>query len=152
MTMTRWLALPLAAVLLAGCASTRISDADKRALYAAHAGAPVSSFRYFGSLNGWTPIGNDAVAVWTKPSEAWLLDLYGPCNDLGFSPVIGVTSNMNQVSAGFDKVLTRGAGAMDIPCRIKTIRPLDVKAIRQAEKTMRDQPEVAAPQAAPSGT
>src|SRR3546814_2622115 len=118
-----------------------MSDADKLATYRAHAGAPVSSFRYFGSINGWTSLGDSAIAVWTRPSEAWLLELTGPCPDIEYAPMIGVTSQSNRVSAKFDKVIAQGGGAtMRFPCRIETIRPLDVKAIKQAEKTARDQP------------
>ncbi|HST43967.1 MAG TPA: DUF6491 family protein [Luteimonas sp.] len=142
-TSTHWLAASLAMLLLPGCATSRVSDADKLALYEANAGAPVGSFSFFGSINGWTPLGDEAIAVWTKPREAYLLQLYGPCRDLPFSQVISVTSQMNRVSAGFDKVMARSTGSIDIPCRIKQIRPLDVKTIRQAEKTLRAQSEAA---------
>jgi hypothetical protein len=130
----------LLAAATAACASTGMSDADKLASYRAHAGAPVRSFQYFGQINGWTSLGDSAVAVWTKPSEAWLLELSGPCPDLEFAPAISVTSQFNRVSAKFDKVIPRGSGSMTIPCQISEIRPLDVKAIKQAEKTARDQP------------
>jgi hypothetical protein len=36
-------------------------------------------------------------------------------------------------------VIARNRGSIDIPCNIKQIRPLDVKAVKQAEKTARDQ-------------
>ncbi|HEY9540230.1 MAG TPA: DUF6491 family protein [Luteimonas sp.] len=135
------LASLLLAVTASACASTGMSDADKLATYRAHAGAPVSSFRYFGSINGWTSLGDSAIAVWTRPSEAWLLELTGPCPDIEYAPMIGVTSQSNRVSAKFDKVIAQGGGStMQFPCRIETIRPLDVKAIKQAEKTARDQP------------
>jgi hypothetical protein len=130
----------LLAAATAACASTGMSDADKLASYRAHAGAPVRSFQYFGQINGWTSLGDSAVAVWTKPSEAWLLELSGPCPDLEFAPAISVTSQFNRVSAKFDKVIPRGSGSMTIPCQISEIRSLDVKAIKQAEKTARDQP------------
>ncbi len=134
----------LLALALTACASTGMNQAEKLATYRAHAGEPVSSFRYFGSINGWTPLGDRAIAVWTKPSEAWLLELSGPCPDIEYAPMISVTNQFNRVSAKFDKVIAQGAGAgMRIPCRIETIRPLDVKAIKQAEKTARDQPDEA---------
>ena len=111
----RWLATPLALLLLSGCASNRLDDGEKLALYQANAGAPVKSFSFFGSINGWTPLGDEAIAVWTKPSEAYLLGLYGPCRDLPFSQVISVTSQMNRVSAGFDKVMVHATrGSIDI--------------------------------------
>lgn len=126
--------LLLVATLL-GCASTsRVSDAQKYAIYEANAGEAVDHFRYFGSINGWTPLGDSALAVWTRPSEVWLLDLSGPCQDLAFSSAIGVTSSMNRVSARFDKVLVRNRSSINIPCHIRQIRPLDVKGIRAAER------------------
>ncbi len=131
----------LLATVLAGCASIGgMSSNDKLALYRSHAGEPVNSFRFFGNINGWTPLGDSAIAVWTKPNEAWLLDLAGRCPDIEYTPSITVTSQFNRVSAKFDKVVARGHGSMDIPCQISEIRPLDVKSIKQAEKTARDQP------------
>lgn len=136
----RALAGLLAATLaLGGCASgTGLDDAGKLALYRAHAGAPKDSFTFFGSLNGWTPLGDSALAVWTRPGEAWLLELRGPCQDLDFSPAIGLTSSINRVHARFDKVLVRSPGSIDVPCYIDTIRPLDVKALRASEKELRE--------------
>ena len=132
-------ALALAAVSLAACATDPAQrDADRLALYNAHAGAPVKQFRYFGSINSWTPLGDEALAVWTKPSEAWLLDLSGPCSDLSFTPAIGLTHTFNTVSARFDKVLVHGRNNIQMPCQIVQIRPLDVKALRQAQRDARE--------------
>ncbi len=122
------------ALALAGCASRGPSDAERYALYAAHAGAEVDHFRYPGRINGWTPLGDTALALWTRPGEAWLLDLSGPCQDLRYTPAIGVTSTMNRVSARFDRVLVRSRGSIDFPCHIRTIRPLDVSTLRDAER------------------
>lgn len=125
----------LAVLALAACGTfPRTTDAEKYALYDAHAGEAVNHFRYFGSINGWTPLGDSALAVWTRPSEAWLLDLSGRCEDLTSTSAIGLTSNMSRVNARFDKVLVRSRAAVSIPCHIQQIRPLDIKAIRAAEK------------------
>jgi len=129
------------AALLGGCASgSKLSGTEKLALHREHAGAPVNSFRYFGSLTGWTPLGDTALAVWTRPSEAYLLELTGPCQDLDFAPAIGITNHMGQVSTRFDDVLvhTRSMPGPRMPCRIQTIRPLDVKALRASQKEMRE--------------
>ena len=136
----RWAGAALAAALaLSGCASdSGLGTAERLALYQAHAGEPVNSFRYFGSLNGWTPLGDSALAVWTRPSEAWLLSLHGPCQDLEFTPAIGLTSRMNQVHARFDKVIAHSGNPMRLPCHIREIRPLDVKALRASEKELRE--------------
>ena len=127
-------------LVLASCASTpSMSDGQKLALYRAHAGAPVSSFHYFGRFDSWTDLGDSAVAIWTRPSEAWLLELAGPCNGLEFTQAIGLSSQTGMVSARFDSVLVRNGGIAEIPCMIQTIRPLDAKALKQAERNAGDQ-------------
>ncbi|MBB3343479.1 DUF6491 family protein [Luteimonas sp. RC10] len=128
----------VAALTLGACASPGLRDADKYALYDAHAGAPVDHFRYMGQINGWTPLGDSALAVWTRPGEAWLLDLTGPCQDLSYTPAIGLTSTMSRVDARFDKVLVHSRSAISMPCHIRQIRPFDVKAVRAAEKHNRE--------------
>lgn len=143
--------LLLLAPMLAACATEGAQrDADKLALYRAHAGGPVQSFHFFGRLDSWTPLDDRTVAVWTRPSEAWLLDLDGACNDLDITPYIGLTSSAGTVSARFDKVLVRNTGGINLPCIIESIRPLDVKAIKQAERGEHDASQAATDQ--PSGT
>ena len=133
----------LASLLLAACATTGMSDGEKAALYEANAGESVRSFRYLGRLSGWTALGDSAVAVWTRPREAWLLDLSGPCPDLPYAHSIAITSNMNTVHVNFDKVRPiSGTPSMNVPCHIRQIRPLDVAAIREAERDMRQGGEV----------
>ena len=128
---------------LASCTSNPAQrDADRRALYLAHAGEPVSSFRYFGSLSGWTPLGEDAVALWTRPNQAYLVSFKGSCPDLDFAPGISVSSQFNTVYTNFDKVTVLNPGTMTIPCHIREIRPLDVKAIKQAERERRANAQV----------
>jgi hypothetical protein len=129
-----------ATLALGACASTGLGDDEKLEIYRTHAGAPVDSFQYFGSINGWTPLGDSAIAIWTRPSQAYLLDLYGPCSDIEYTPVISISNRMGRVYSRFDKVMVRNRGSIDMPCNIKQIRPLDVKAIKQAEKVARDQP------------
>ena len=136
--MKRHLLLGVLACALAACATNPAQrDAERLALYLAHAGEPVTSFRYSGSLNGWTPLGEDAVALWTRPSQAYLVSFKGRCPDLDFAPAISVSSQLNTVYKNFDKVTALTPGSMSIPCHIREIRPLDVKAIRQAEREMR---------------
>ena len=92
------------ALTLGACSTTRLSDAETLALYKAHAGEPVRDFQYFGQINGWTPLGDSALAVWTRPSQAYLLELYGPCADLDYAPAISLSNMMSRVSARFDNV------------------------------------------------
>lgn len=124
---------------LGGCATgTGLDDAGRLALYRAHAGEPANSFSYLGRLNGWTPLGDSALAVWTRPGEAWLLELEGPCQDLEFTPSIGLTSTVSRVHARFDKVIVPNRNRIDMPCHIREIRPLDIKALRASEKELRE--------------
>lgn len=135
-------------VLLAACATHPAQrDADNLALYNTHSGAPVDQFRYFGRMTQWVSLGDQALAVWTRPSEAWLLDLSGPCPDLEFAQAIGLSSTVNTVSARFDKVTVLGGGAHHIPCQIARIRPIDVDALRAEQRELRQQER-----AQPSGT
>lgn len=138
--MNKMLVAVMAAALLGGCATVgKLSSGERLELYRAHAGEPVRDFRYFGSLNGWTELGDSSLAVWTRPSEAWLLDLGGPCMDLAYAPAITVTNMMGRVSARFDRVIVHGGNSdMRVPCRIESIRPLDVKALRTSEKELRE--------------
>lgn len=133
------------ALALSACATAGMSDNEKLALYRAHAAAPVNSFRYLNRIDGWTPLGDTALAIWTRPNEAYLLEINGPCPDLDFAQAIGLTSQMGIVYSRFDKVIPRtGIGGPEpIPCHIREIRPLDVKAIKSAEKDIRREKEQA---------
>lgn len=139
----KWLPMPamLAVAFLAACASSpRLSDAEERALYRAHAGEPVSSFSLFGKPHGWTALGDDALVVWTRPRQAWLLDLSGSCQDLPYALSIMITSTGSRVQSKFDSVQPVGPMVSPVgrmPCRIHEIRPLDTTALRQAEQELR---------------
>jgi uncharacterized protein YceK len=128
--------LALSACATAGHGTRAAARADGQlALYRDHAGAPVAQIPFSASVDNWTYLGPTALAVWTSPSRAWLLELDAPCRDLEFAQAIGFDSRGMQISAGFDSVvvLSRAAGPY-IPCRIRIIQPLDVAAIRQAER------------------
>lgn len=130
-----------AALAVAGCSSVPYAQrvAGRQAAYAAAAGAPVNSFRFFTPMWSWEPLGSDQVAIYTKPREAWLLDVPG-CTELPFANAIGVTSNLNQVSIRFDKVIT---GRNQLACTIRQIRPVDVgklKALQQEQRRIQAEP------------
>ncbi|MFC5436456.1 DUF6491 family protein [Rhodanobacter umsongensis] len=121
--------------LLGACASAPHAQrsSERQAAYAAAVGAPVRSFRFF-SLYSWEPVGDRQVAIYTRPNEAWLLDLGGGCPEISFVNAIGLTSNINQVMVGFDKVLT---GRNSFPCTISQIRPVDVKSLKATQLQQR---------------
>lgn len=134
-------ALLTLAVCLAGCASSpRLSDPQRLALYVDHAGAPVSSMPLRGQLHGWTALGDEAVVLWTRPREAWLVDLVGRCQDLGYATAIAVNSNFSRLQAHSDSITPLGSMVSEVgrmPCRIRQIRPLDTATLKQAEDGLR---------------
>lgn len=129
----------LLAVTASGCASDVAErDADRLALYRAHAGAPVESARYVGRLDGWTPLGSEALVLWTRPGEAWLIELQGGCPDLPYAQAVSVSSSTGRIHARFDRIRPLGGSVNSpMPCYIREIRPLDVKAVRAAEREKR---------------
>jgi hypothetical protein len=131
------LILPMLAVLgLAACATNRISDADRLAIYEANAGEPVKQIRYYNAM-GWDRIDDQHVLLNMRPSETWLLKVSGPCLDWGSaSPVLRLSSSGPYVMAKLDRILTVGS---PVSCRIEEIRPVDIKAVRAAEDARRDQ-------------
>jgi hypothetical protein len=133
--------------LLAACSSVPYAQRQqqRQAAYLAAAGAPVRSFRFFTPLWSWEPLSDAQLVVYTRPDKAWLLDVDGACQNLEFTNVIGLTSNLNEVSVNFDKVLT---GRRDFPCTIKRIRPVDVARLKieQAkQRKVESEPRTAVP-------
>ena len=125
--------LMLSAVLLLAACATNYAERTQAQLqrYEAAAGEPVNSFRYF-TFNSWSALGKEHVAVWTRPNEAWLLKLRPICPDLEFAQRIALTSSLSRVYARFDKVLVG-----DFECRIESIRPVDVKLLKDLQREAR---------------
>lgn len=131
----------MATGLLAACASMGLPEATRLALIEAHAGAPVNQIRYSNPI-GWSRVDAQHVLLDLRPRETWLLTLTGSCLDWGSgSPGLIVKSQTGFLLGKFDSVQTVGSL---VTCRIDEIRPVDMKAVRAAEKQLRDQP--------PSGT
>ena len=128
--------LLLAVLGASACASNRPSDADRLAMYEAHAGAPVKQIRNVNAM-GWERVDDQHVILSTRPTESWLLEVSGPCLDWGSgSPLLRLSSTGPYVMAKFDRILTEGS---PVSCRIEEIRPVDVNAVREAETAMRAQ-------------
>ena len=125
-----------AALVLAGCATGRLSDTERLALYQQHAGAPVNQIRYLDPM-GWDRIDDHHVVLQMRPNESWLLRLSGPCLQWSNgSPFIGLSSFSGMTLSRFDKVIA--PGSQQLSCLIQEIRPLDVKALRASEKALRE--------------
>jgi hypothetical protein len=135
------LACMVVALACVGCGSLSPRPPSPRLVaYQAHAGAPVASFRSLGRPYRWESLGDGALAVWTRPNEAWLLDLYGACPELEYSVAIGLTEHVGMVEAGSDEVRIVNPSPASVGCTIRTIRPLDVDAIRAADRAAQRQP------------
>lgn len=131
----RLLLAATAALAVAACSSVPYAErvSARQAAYAAAAKEPVRSFRFF-ELYSWEPLGRSQLAIYTRPNEAYLVTVLGPCPDLEFTNTIGLTSNINEVQVRFDKVLT---GRGDIPCTIGDIRPVDLARLKSVEHEQR---------------
>ena len=149
-----FLFLLVTALAGSGCASNAaLRDAERLTLYRSHAGEPVDGIQYTGHYNGWTPLSDGAFALWTRPSQAWLIELFSPCSELDYADTIGFRNLNGRLNARFDQVYVSSHSLLPISCTIKEIRPLDVKAIRAPEKDARAKRQVEASSAAPpSGT
>jgi len=132
-----WFALALAAVLAAGCASTRqregeISDRDR---YWHYAKEEVPSFSSFGRVTGWRPLGRNELVVWTRFDEAYILRVDPGCFELDTAIGIRLESRVNgTIASGFDWVR-----AGRDRCRILKIFPVDYKLMKQEERELRQQ-------------
>jgi hypothetical protein len=123
-----WL-LP-AIALLAACASNsgiplNQRDSAQRDRYLDYAGPPVDHFTYLGRYDGWQPLGRYEAVLFTNPSDAYLISVYPPCEDLSFANHIALTSTANTVYQRFDFVRVHGA-----KCMIKEIRPINYQQMK----------------------
>lgn len=133
--MKTWI-LPVLVVLgLSACASYRISDTQRLALYEAHAGAPVERINYKTPI-GWDRVDDQHVAIDLRPGERWLLTLSGPCLRMGSgASALQLSPLGGMVLSRFDRVEVSGS---QVSCRIEEIRPVDLPALRAGEKALRD--------------
>jgi hypothetical protein len=116
--------------MVAACSTPGPAERQARRLQLIEevAGAPVESF-HFWRLDRWEGLGREHVVVWTRLDTAFLLRVDAPCQGLDYALTLGLTSTNQRVYQRFDSVLFE-----DQRCRIAEIRPVDVKALRLAEK------------------
>ncbi len=124
-----WL-LP-AAALLTACSGIPLKDREnaQRDRYHQYAGAPVDSFTYLGSYDGWTSIAEHELVVWTNINDAYLITVQPPCENLLFANRIGLTQTAHTVYQKFDFVKVG-----HWRCMIKSIQPVNYL---QMKKDMR---------------
>jgi hypothetical protein len=125
-------------LLLGACASNSQSPpgsgtpAQQQALvrYTHYAGPPLPSFTWLGRFWSWEPLSRDQLAVWTTANDAYLLQIWPPC-DLRFAGLgIGISSTASIIWRGSDSVIVRSGGAGPTSCPIDSIRRIDVQRMR----------------------
>jgi len=132
------------AVLSGGCATTStMSTPERLALYQRHAGAPTPSFQLNRVVRrtDWTPLGDQALAVWTSQNRGHLLEFRSRCSGLGTAQSITITNSFGTVNARFDSVIVRTPATISSAapgCRISRIRPLDGSSLRDEKREMRE--------------
>ncbi|HET6631324.1 MAG TPA: DUF6491 family protein [Rhodanobacteraceae bacterium] len=121
-----WVVSGLLACLVPMAASAA-SQADRLARFQRFAGPPVERMHYY-NLIGFENLGDNTVAVWTGVNRAWLIRVKEPCPRFNFANALGLTQSMAHVfSKRFDAV-----DVGDIRCMVKSIRPVDMKAMHRA--------------------
>lgn len=138
--MSRIFIAMILAVVLAGCAlGPRIDPEARLNLHRAHAGEPVPSILAPRALR-WAPLGDSTLVLHTGPRRAYLLELAGFCVDLRHATTIRITRSVTQISAGFDDVIVLDPVSPigRVPCRIRTIQPLDLERLEPALQALRD--------------
>lgn len=136
--MKRLLSALCIAILASACASTGMSRNERVELYRANAGEPVGSFKNWNRSLQWRVLSNDALVVWSRPSEAFLLEFRNSCPGLISAREITISNSGQLVAAGFDSVRITSPLANRTACRITTIRPLNLQAISDAKRDIRE--------------
>ena len=135
MRITRFLlpAASLVVLAVSACATTRMSDPQKLALYQGQAGPPVRAIRYVEPI-GWQRIDDLHLVLDVRPRESWLITMSGPCLGWGRSDqVIAVSHNGGFVSSGLDSVDFLRS---QISCRITGLQLVDPVAVRDARNAL----------------
>ena len=116
----------------AGAGTAAPATAQDRALarYSAYAGRPIKSFTWLGRFDSWEPLGKDHLLVYTRPNEAYLLKVSGPCDVRFATGPICITSTNYTVYAGLDSITVNSGPGGRWQCPIDEIRPLDVRGMK----------------------
>ena len=116
----------LAAAALAGCASGPKVD------YREYAGQPIDSF-LMPDFDGWAPVTDHQLVIWTGADEAYLLTVKGYCPGLKFAYGIDVTSSGGTVDTRERVIVGNNF------CLIDEIRPIDTQKLKEDRKLINEQ-------------
>jgi Family of unknown function (DUF6491) len=105
---------------------------QRRALVTEFAGAPRASVSFMRHYD-FEPLGEHTLLLYESINRAYLLEIEDFCPELTSALSIGIDNKTSTLSAKFDSVKVRGRS-----CRILEIRPVDVKAMKAAQKQARE--------------
>jgi hypothetical protein len=117
-----------ALALLAACEGgipLRASQQEERDRFMAYSGEPIDEFTWLGRYDSWQPVGRNEVVVFTGVSDAYLIKVGAPCDNLQFAKRIGLSSIAGAVHARFDSVIVA-----QWRCPIDEIRRVDYRRMR----------------------
>ena len=133
----KWMLLLLAGIAATADAQDRKTERltkmeQRRELVTRYASEPKSSVPFARSYD-FEPLGQHTVLLYESMNRAYLVEIEDFCPDLPTAMAIGVDNKTSTLSAKFDAVRIGGRS-----CRILEIRPVDVKAMKAAQKSGRD--------------
>lgn len=120
--------VPIATLaLLCACAHAPADPQERLARYRQHAGTPVAAIDYARNMR-WEALGDQALAVWPRRDNGFLLELASPCTGLDTATSIQITRSEGRVQSRRDAVRVMsmpGARPMQRPpCPIMLISPI----------------------------
>ena len=128
MNMRVTLLLSIALGATGASAASRESDEERIARYEQFAGEPITQVKNF-QLWRHELLDDNRLMVWGKPGQTYLLTFREPCVDIEWARALGLSSTLGTVRADYDYVSARGQR-----CYIRTIRPVNERAMREAKK------------------
>lgn len=133
------------AVLAGACASISPSPGqnERLALYRNNAGAPVASFSYSSAKLQWRVLSDNSLVVWIQRDQASLVEFRNGCPGLRSAREISISNSNKTVAAGIDSVRILSPLADRRSCKISTIRPLNMQAINDGKRDLREAQSVA---------
>ncbi|MFZ9347431.1 MAG: DUF6491 family protein [Arenimonas sp.] len=133
----KWMLLLIAALSTTAGAQDRKTERmtkmeQRREFVTRFASEPKSSVPFARSYD-FEPLGQHTVLLYESMNRAYLVEIEDFCPDLPTAMAIGVDNKTSSLSAKFDAVRVGGRS-----CRILEIRPVDVKAMKAAQKSERE--------------
>ena len=118
---SRFAALAALPALLAACGGIPLHESDQEVR---------DRFTWLGRFDSWQPVGRYELVVSTSPSDAYLLKVAPPCQNLQFANRIGLTSTAGSVSSRFDSVIVGQMPGWRDRCQIEEIRKVDYRRMK----------------------